>query len=106
MTAEPTAPGRGLWVYQPATAVVDGTCRLPLDCSPRWMSEVFTPIAGIVSETGSATCATADSPPGACAVWLGTGLNFGAATVDGLAGRGASWGGPRPQVTPAPPAPP
>ncbi len=29
ITAAPVAPGRGLPVYQPATAVLDGTCSVP-----------------------------------------------------------------------------
>src|ERR1700761_6980011 len=69
------------------------------------MSEVFTPMAGMVSDTGSATCVSPDSPPGACAVWLGTGVNFGAATVDGLAGRCVSGACPWLRVRPVTPAP-
>ena len=55
MMAEPTAPGRGLPVYQPATDVVDGTCSAPLAVRPSVISWVFTPISGMVSETGRAT---------------------------------------------------
>src|ERR1700761_5179740 len=55
MMAGPTAPGRGLRVYQPATAVDDGTCTAPCAVSPRVTSRVLTPIRGMVSETGAAT---------------------------------------------------
>ena len=34
ITAAPVAPGRGLPVYQPATAAVDGTCRTPSWSAP------------------------------------------------------------------------
>src|ERR1700742_2155811 len=52
MTADPVAPGRGLPVYQPATAVDDGTCSAPSAVSPRWTMFVCTPIDGMVSDTG------------------------------------------------------
>src|SRR5271157_1274499 len=55
MMAEPTAPGRGLPVYQPATDVEDGTCNAPPVVRPSVISWVFTPISGMVSETGLAT---------------------------------------------------
>src|SRR5580700_10148357 len=55
MMAEPTAPGRGLPVYQPATDVEDGTCNAPPAARPSVISWVFTPISGMVSETGLAT---------------------------------------------------
>ena len=55
MMAEPTAPGRGLPVYQPATEVEDGTCIEPSAARPSVISWVFTPISGMVSETGLAT---------------------------------------------------
>src|SRR5690242_20247267 len=54
MMAEPTAPGRGLLLYQPATDVDDGTCITPPAARPRVISRVFTPISGMVSETGLA----------------------------------------------------
>jgi hypothetical protein len=55
MTADPMAPGRGLRVYQPATAVVGGTCSAPVLVRPSRTSDVLTPMAGMTSETGSAT---------------------------------------------------
>src|SRR5258705_1940011 len=60
MMDEPTAPGRGLPVYQPATVVEDGTCIEPPAARPSVIRLVFTPISGMVSETGLATCAAAD----------------------------------------------
>src|SRR5450756_3123620 len=55
MTAEPMEPGRGLPVYQPATVADDGTCSVPPSARPSLVSAVFTPITGMVSETGLAT---------------------------------------------------
>ena len=57
MMAEPMAPGRGLPVYQPATEIMDkgGTCSSPSEVRPRYMSLVWTPISGMVSETGRET---------------------------------------------------
>src|ERR1700722_5423827 len=57
MTADPMAPGRGLAVYQPATAVDGGTWRAPPAVSPRRMRLVCTPIDGMVSATGRLTWA-------------------------------------------------
>src|SRR5438067_11892157 len=51
MMDEPTAPGLGLPVYQPATVVVDGTCIEPPRARPSVIRLVFTPISGMVSET-------------------------------------------------------
>src|ERR1700727_2522324 len=52
MMAEPTAPGRGLPVYQPAMVVEPGTWIAPLLSSPSVVSFVFTPISGMVKVTG------------------------------------------------------
>src|SRR2546429_2338642 len=60
MMDEPTAPGLGLPVYQPATVVVDGTCIEPPRARPSVIRLVFTPISGMVSETGLAIWAAAD----------------------------------------------
>src|SRR2546430_16663915 len=60
MMDEPTAPGLGLPVYQPATVVVDGTCIEPPAARPSVIRLVFTPISGMVSETGLAIWAAAD----------------------------------------------
>src|SRR5215469_3070546 len=55
MTAAPVAPGRGLPVYQPATAAVDGTCSAPELVRPSRTSRDRTPIAGISIVVGLAT---------------------------------------------------
>src|ERR1700691_1200676 len=83
MTAAPTAPGRGLPVYQPATAVLDGTWSAPFAPRPRSTSEVRTPITGMLSQTGRAACWVVDS---------GAGSGAGAAGADG-AGIGDGWDG-------------
>src|SRR5712691_2445307 len=57
MMAEPTAPGRGLPVYQPATVVEDGTCMAPPWARPSVIRSDCTPMTGMVSETGLATAA-------------------------------------------------
>src|ERR1700676_3444283 len=67
MMAEPTAPGRGLPVYQPATDHEDGTCSAPPEARPSVISWVFTPINGMVSETGLATGAACADCGGAAA---------------------------------------
>src|ERR1700689_1998338 len=58
MTAAPTAPGRGLPVYQPATAVLDGTWRGPFGRRPGWTSAgrpaVDRAAGGGVGEDGAA----------------------------------------------------
>src|SRR5271170_4497120 len=55
MMAGPMTPGRGDPVYQPATAVEDGTCNAPSAARPSSTRRVCTPIRGMVSETGLAT---------------------------------------------------
>src|SRR5579875_3309101 len=55
MTAAPASPGRGLPVYQPATAVLAGTCSAPAAVRPSRTSLVRTPMAGISRLTGTAT---------------------------------------------------
>src|SRR6266576_4083860 len=60
MMDEPTAPGRGLPVYQPATVVEAGTCIEPPAARPSVIRLVFTPISGMVSETGLEIWAAAD----------------------------------------------
>src|SRR6266480_953671 len=59
MMDEPMAPGRGLPVYQPATVVEAGTCIEPPAARPSVIRLVFTPISGMVSETGLAIWAAA-----------------------------------------------
>src|SRR5580704_11200235 len=66
MTAAPISPGRGLPVYQPATATVPGTCRLPAAVRPSLTSPVRMPIAGMKRATGAATvtgCAASGNAP-------------------------------------------
>src|SRR5580693_6126905 len=100
MTAAPTAPGRGLPVYQPATAVLAGTCSVPLELRPRRTSLVRTPMAGMVSDTGSAVRCTVVSQTGV------TVRPVGAGTGIGLAGRRTSAPAARLATTaPALPAP-
>src|SRR5580658_4058487 len=90
MTAAPTAPGRGLPVYQPATAVLDGTWSVPFARRPRSTSEVRTPIDGMLSQTGRATCWTVDSDAGSTVRPDGA---LGGGIGDGLAGScTACWG--------------
>src|SRR2546429_9980578 len=71
--AEPMAPGRGLPVYQPATVVEDGTCIAPPAARPSVIRLVFTPISGMVSETGRATGAGSADCGGAPISPVGTG---------------------------------
>src|SRR5436190_3361533 len=89
MTDEPIEPGRGLPVYQPATATEDGTCIAPPDASPSVIRLVFTPISGMVSETGLATGAGSDGCGGATMGPVGA----GSAEAPAAAGRrtGVEW---------------
>src|SRR5580698_7994882 len=84
MTAAPTAPGRGLPVYQPATAVLDGTWSVPFARRPRATSEVRTPITGMLSQTGRAACWVDDSDAGSAVGADGAGIG------DGRAGSGTA----------------
>src|SRR5215470_17902323 len=52
MMAEPTSPGRGLAVYQPATDVLVGTCSVPCNVRPSLIRDVRTAMAGITRVTG------------------------------------------------------
>src|SRR6202050_4482336 len=79
MTADPAAPGRGLPVYQPATVVEPGTWSVPFACRPRRMSEVLTPMAGMVSATGAAGSAVVCSPTGFTAGPDGVAIGVGGA---------------------------
>src|ERR1700680_429201 len=85
MIDEPISPGRGLPVYQPATDVLDGTCRVPWAVTPSLVSLVRTSIAGMVRATGRAAGWTADGPGTATAAPDGTGASR-------AAGRGISAG--------------
>src|SRR5690242_7553207 len=90
MTDEPTEPGRGLPVYQPATATEDGTCIAPPDARPSVIRLVFTSMSGMVSETGRATGA---APAGCGGATMGL-VGAGSATVlETAAGRrvGVEW---------------
>src|SRR4249920_2140632 len=97
--AEPTAPGRGLPVYQPATDVEEGTCIAPPAARPSVISWVFTPISGIVSETGLATGADCADCGGATIGPVGA----GSAATPAATGRSAGVGcrvSSRPAVPP------
>src|SRR5690242_17199021 len=85
MMDEPTAPGLGLPVYQPATVVEDGTCMAPPWARPSVIRLVFTPISGMVSETGLATGAGAADCGGATIGPVGA----GSATAPDATGRRA-----------------
>src|SRR4249920_2816967 len=89
MMAEPTAPGRGLPVYQPATEVEEGTCIEPSAARPSVISRVFTPISGMVSETGLATGAGCADCGGATIGPVGA----GSAAIPAATGRkaGVEW---------------
>ena len=98
MTAPPGSPGRGLPVYQPATAVLPGTWSAPLAVSPSRISRVRTPMAGMYSRTGRATDRTVAG--GTAAHWpAGTGASRGLPT--GVAARPV-WLATASPVTPAP----
>ena len=90
MMAEPMVPGRGLPVYQPATVVEDGTCNAPPAVRPSVISWVFTPIGGIVSQTGLATgtglatetgCADWGFSPSSSSRWIGTASGAPSSTI-------------------------
>jgi hypothetical protein len=49
----------GLPVYQPATDVLAGTCRMPRAVRPSLISRVRTPMTGMVRNTGRATAVLA-----------------------------------------------
>src|SRR5690348_12074707 len=57
MTAEPTCPGLGLPVYQPATDVLAGAWRVPCAVRPSLISRVWTSMAGMLRYTGRGTVA-------------------------------------------------
>src|SRR5689334_1894708 len=85
MTDEPIEPGRGLPVYQPATATEDGTCIAPPDARPSVIRLVCTPISGMVSETGLATGA---GPADCGGATMGT-VGAGSAETPAATGRRA-----------------
>src|SRR5215470_10083628 len=90
MMADPTAPGRGPPVNQPATVVVVGTCSVPSLFSPRLISLVRTPMDGMLSEVGRATFGAVTADP---AVADGAVGSDGAGIGAGLAGSDAAWAG-------------
>src|SRR5258708_17522538 len=55
ITEAPTAPGRGLPVYQPATEAMAGTCRAPEGVSLRRTSPLRTPMDGMMRPVGAGT---------------------------------------------------
>src|SRR5258705_6416918 len=79
ITEDPTSPGRGLPVYQPATDAELGTWRVPCELMPSLISLVWTPMPGMVRDTG-AGAARAGVGAGAGATDPdGTGTDAGAA---------------------------
>src|ERR1700756_3130840 len=100
MMDEPTAPGLGLPVYQPATVVEDGTCMAPPWARPSVIRLLFTPISGMVSVTGLATGAGSADCGGAT---MGPGGAGRATVLQTAAGRrtGVEWcDSSRPAVPP------
>src|ERR1700734_3768820 len=110
ITEEPTSPGRGLPVYQPATEVTAGTCSVPLAVMPSLISLVCTPMAGMVRDTGAGAAGAGEEPGAGAADPDGAG-------TDALASRPAAGPGwpvsmtrpaapsastTRPKTTPAP----
>src|SRR5450755_4045627 len=85
MTDEPTSPGRGLPVYQPATEVLVGTCSVPWAVTPSLMMVVRTSMAGIDRDTGRAAGGMAAGLGAATAAPDGTTPSF-------ATGRGTSAG--------------
>ena len=77
MIEEPIAPGRGLNVYQPATAVLTGTCRAPADVTPSLIRLVLTPIDGMIRLAGLATFPLPDGFGTGARLPRGTGTNAG-----------------------------
>src|SRR6266571_8081248 len=100
MTAEPTVPGRGLPVYQPATAVLDGTWSVPSELTPRWISLVRIPSDGMLSQVGRAARGPVASEAGSTVRSVGAGIGAG------REGSGAACAGDRAEVaSPAAPTP-
>src|SRR5690242_14433028 len=100
MTAEPTVPGRGLPVYQPATVVLLGTWSVPLELTPRRISLVLIPSDGMLSQVGLAACWPAVSEVGSTVRSVGAGIGAG------RGGSGAACTGDRAEVaSPAAPTP-
>src|SRR5580700_9875651 len=97
ITAAPTAPGRALPVYHPATVTVEGTCSAPDEVRPRRTSPLRTPIDGMTMLAGLATGLICG---GGAASWRpgGTGTKVGLLT--GAAGRPV-WLASASPVTPA-----
>ena len=100
MMAEPTAPGRGLPVYQPAMEYEDGTCISPSAARPRVVSLVCTPISGMVSVTGAATGSGAADCGGATIGPVGAGRAPTPAATGRMAGVGCRVSS-RPAIPPA-----
>src|ERR1700759_2916211 len=98
MTAEPTVPGRGLPVYQPATVVLFGTWSVPLELTPRWISLVRIPSDGMLSQVGRAACWPVLTEAGSTLCSVGAGIGAG------RGGSGAACTGDRAEV-PSPVAP-
>src|SRR5205823_4974867 len=100
MTAEPTVPGRGLPVYQPATVVRFGTWSVPSELTPRWISLVLIPSDGMLSQVGRAACWPDASEAGSTVGPVGAGIGVG------RAGSGAACAGDKADTaSPAAPTP-
>src|SRR6185369_3543132 len=93
ITAEPTVPGRGLPVYQPATVVLFGTWSVPLELTPRWISLVLIPSDGMLSQVGRAACWPVLTEAGSTLCSVGAGIGVG------RGGSGAACTGDRAEVT-------
>src|SRR5258708_14016006 len=72
MIDEPISPGRGLPVYQPATDVLDGACKVPCAVTPSLITVVRTSMAGMLRATGGAPGPLAGGPGPATAAPDGT----------------------------------
>src|SRR5216684_7081920 len=79
ITEDPTWPGRGLPVYQPATDAELGTWRVPCALMPSLVSLVCTPMPGMVRDTGAGAARAGDGAGAGATDPDGTGTDAGAA---------------------------
>src|SRR5712671_3530555 len=78
ITEDPTWPGRGLPVYQPATEAELGTCRVPCALMPSLISLVCTPMPGMVRDTGAGAARAGEGAGAGATGPDGTGTAAGA----------------------------